>query len=67
MSEKKRKYAYWMQPSMVVDIEEMLPEANVRSKGEFVCKAVEFYIGYLRSQKNMNYLAPVLASSLHQK
>ena len=64
MSENKKKYAYWMQPSMVAEIEEMLPEANVRSKGEFVCKAVEFYIGYLRSQKNMNYLAPVLMSSI---
>ena len=64
MREKKQKYAYWMYPSMVSEIEKMVPEANVKSKGEFVCKAVDFYIGYLRSQKNLNYLSPVLASAI---
>ena len=64
MSEKKQKYAYWMRPSMVAEIEEMLPEANATSKGDFVCKAVEFYIGYLRQQKNINFLAPMLARAI---
>ena len=64
MSEKKQKYAYWMRPSMVAEIEEMLPAANVTSKGDFVCKAVEFYIGYLRQQKNINFLAPILAGAI---
>lgn len=64
MSEKKQKYAYWMRPSMVTEIEEMLPAANATSKGDFVCKAVEFYIGYLRQQKNINYLAPMLAGAI---
>lgn len=61
MKENKKKYAYWMRPSMVAEIEEMMPEANATSKGDFVCKAVDFYIGYLQQQKNINYLAPVLA------
>ena len=62
MSEKMQKYAYWMYPSMVREIEEMMPEANATSKTEFVRKAVEFYMGYLRQQKNINYLTPMLAS-----
>ena len=33
-------------------------------KGDFVCKAVDFYIGYLRQQKNINYLAPMLAGAI---
>ena len=49
---------------MVTEIEEMLPEANATSKGDFVCKAVEFYIGYLRQQKNINYLTPMLAGAI---
>ena len=61
MSEKMQKYAYWMYPSMVREIEEMMPEANATSKTEFVRMAVEFYIGYLRQQKNVNYLTPMLA------
>ena len=64
MTENKKKYAYWMRPSMVAEIEEMIPEANSKSKSDFVCKAVDFYIGYLRQQKNINYLAPVLAKSI---
>ena len=64
MSEKKQKYAYWMRPSMVAEIEEMMSAANATSKGDFVCKAVEFYIGYLRQQKNINYLAPMLAGAI---
>ena len=64
MSEKKQKYAYWMRPSMVAEIEEMLAAANATSKGDFVCKAIEFYIGYLRQQKNINYLAPMLAGAI---
>ena len=64
MTENKKKYAYWMRPSMVAEIEEMIPEANSKSKSDFVCKAVDFYIGYLRQQKNINYLAPVLARSI---
>ena len=64
MTENKKKYAYWMRPSMVAEIEEIMPDANATSKSDFVCKAVNFYIGYLRQQKNINYLAPVLAKSI---
>ena len=49
---------------MVAEIEEMLAAANATSKGDFVCKAIEFYIGYLRQQKNINYLAPMLAGAI---
>ena len=64
MSENKKKYAYWMRPSMVAEIEEIMSEANATSKSDFVCKAVDFYIGYLKQQKNVNYLAPVLTKSI---
>ncbi len=64
MTENKKKYAYWMRPSVVSEIEEMIPDANAKSKSDFVCKAVDFYIGYLKQQKNINYLAPILAKSI---
>ena len=64
MTENKKKYAYWMRPSMVAEIEEIMSEANAKSKSDFICKAVDFYIGYLRQQKNINYLAPILARSI---
>ena len=50
MKNKKQKYAYWMRPSLVAEMTEMLESANATSKSDFVCQAVEFYIGYLRQQ-----------------
>ncbi len=64
MSEKMQKYAYWMTPSMVAEITKMMPEANATSKTDFVRKAVAFYIGYIRQQKTINYLAPMLARAI---
>lgn len=64
MNENKKKYAFWMRPSMIAEIEEMLPEADVKSKSEFVCKAVETYIGLLRSKKCMDFLSPLLAGTI---
>ncbi len=64
MSENKKKYAYWMKPSMVEEMTEMLDDANATSKSDFVCQAVNFYIGYLHQQKCINYLSPILAQSI---
>lgn len=64
LNENKKKYAFWMRPSMIAEIEEMLPEADVKSKGEFVCKAVETYIGLLRSKKCIDFLSPLLAGAI---
>lgn len=67
MSENKKKYAYWMKPSMVEEMTEMLDTANATSKSDFVCQAVQFYIGYLHQQKCINYLSPILVRLLKVK
>ena len=64
MEDNKKKYAYWMKPSMVAEIEASLDLANVKSKGEFVCQAVDFYLGYLNHKKTVNYLSPLLLSAI---
>ena len=64
MDEKKKKQAFWMYPSMVEEIEEMMSEANVKSKSEFVCNAVDFYIGYLRQKKCVDFISPILAQTI---
>ena len=46
MSENKKKYAYWMKPSMVEEITEMLDTANATSKSDFVCQALIIYHQY---------------------
>ena len=67
MKDKKQKYAYWMRPSLVDEMTEMLESANATSKSDFVCQAVEFYIGYLRQQKNIDYLSPILAGVIRDE
>ena len=64
MSKNKKKYAYWMKPSMVEEMTEMLDTANATSKSDFVCQAVNFYIGYLHQQKCIDYLSPILAQTI---
>lgn len=64
MEDKKKKCAYWMRPSMVEEMEDMLHEANAASKSEFVCRAVEFYIAYLRQNKSLEFLSPLLAQTI---
>lgn len=33
-----------------------------KSRNDFINRAIEFYIGYLRSDGNVDYVAPILAS-----
>jgi len=67
LPESKKKYAYWMYPEMVADIESMLEAADATSKSDFVCRAVEFYIGYLRSRKNLDYISPLLSVAVRNE
>ena len=46
------------------EIRERLDEAHVRSLNAFVIKAIEFYLGYLKQGKNLNYISLILASSI---
>ena len=42
MSENKKKYAYWMKPSMVEEITEMLDDANATSKSDLSVRLFSF-------------------------
>ena len=46
------------------EIREKMDDAHVRSLNAFVLKAIDFYLGYLRQGKNLNYISPILASSI---
>lgn len=61
MEDKKQKYAYWLRPSLVMEVESMLEEANATSKSDFVTQAIKFYIGYLRQKKCVDFISPILA------
>jgi metal-responsive CopG/Arc/MetJ family transcriptional regulator len=60
--EKKERYPIWMRPDMVLEVDSMLKANDFRSRSEFVCKAVDFYIGYLSAKRSENYLLSTLVS-----
>jgi len=64
MSEKKEKFTYWLDPSLVDEMSNMLSEANATSKGEFVRQSIKFYIAYIRQNKSIDFLSPLLASTI---
>ena len=39
------------------EIREKMDDAHVRSLNAFVLKAIDFYLGYLRQGKNLNFIS----------
>ena len=63
---KEEKYTLTirMDDEIKQEIQERMDDAHVRSRNAFVLKAIDFYLGYLRQGKNLNYISPILASSI---
>lgn len=60
----KEKMAVYFQPETIKKIEQEYREDNCSSKTEFIEKAVKFYINYLRQQKEVNYLSPMITETV---
>ena len=59
--EKVRK-AFYMEEKLLGQVDALLPQADVRSRNEFVNRALRFYIGYLTSE---NYMLTTISSVMH--
>ena len=62
--DKKYTLTVRMDDKIRKEIEEKMDDTHVRSLNAFVLKAIDFYLGYLRQGKNLNYISPILASSI---
>ena len=62
--EKKQRFSYWQRPSQIQKMENAMPLSNCTSKSDFVCTAIDFYIGYLFQQESLDYLSPVINRSI---
>ena len=62
--EKKQRFSYWQRPSQVEKLEKVMSLSNCTSKSDFVCTAIDFYIGYLYQQESLDYLSPVINRSI---
>ena len=67
MKETKNKYAIYLYPSLVEEIDTLMKDANTSSRSEFISDAVRFYIGYLKQGKNVDYLAPIVAQTIKEE
>ena len=64
MSENMEKTAIRFDHELKSEIQNMLSEANATSMADFVRKATEFYIAYLRQKKIIDFIAPLLAQTI---
>ena len=62
--EKVRK-AFYIEEELLGQVDALLPQADVRSRNEFVNQALRFYIGYLTSEKIENYMLTTISSVMH--
>lgn len=62
--ETKIRVPLWVYPSTFEEIKNIYKADNCKSPSEFIEKAINFYIGYLKQEKNVNYLSPRITSSV---
>ena len=59
---KKRRFPLYMTAEQDAEVNEFVDNGYAKSQNDFINKAIEFYIGYLRNEKNIDYIAPILSS-----
>ena len=58
----KIKFPLWLYPETMEEVNCRFTEDNCGSRSEFIEKAIRFYIGFLRSDDNVSFLAPRINS-----
>ena len=61
---KKERFALWVYPETMEEVGYTYEDDNCKSKSEFIEKAMQFYLGYLKQERNINYLSPRITSSV---
>ena len=60
----KVKFALWVYPQTMKDVEVHFKSDNCKSQSEFIEKAIRFYIGYLYEEKSVNYISPMITETV---
>lgn len=60
----KTKFALWVYPQTLKDVENHYRFDNCRSQSEFIERAIKFYIGYLDEEKGVNYISPMITETV---
>ncbi len=62
--ENKEKFALWIRPQTMRDVDSHYKGDNCKSKSEFIEKAVKFYLGYLNEESNISYISPMITETV---
>ena len=67
MKEEKGRVrkGFYIDEDILVQVDSLLEQANVKSRNEFLNQALKFYIGYLTSEKIENYMLQTISSVMH--
>ena len=64
MFENKRKFALWLHPETLEQVDEVYQKDDCRSRSEFIEKAVRFYLGYLSAGNDSSLLPNAFLSNM---
>ena len=67
MSENKSRHTVWLSDAAWAEVEDHYHADNCSTKNEYIEKAIQFYSGYLNSERAGDYLPRVLADVLEGK
>ena len=65
--EKKERVGILMPPSQVAEIDALYPLHGHTSRSDFVCKAVEFYTGFLQQGSSEFYMRKTTLAFLEEQ
>ena len=60
----KRKFALWIREETMEKVEKLYRTENVKSRSEFIEKAINFYCGYLTASDGKEYFPQVIVATL---
>lgn len=61
----KIKFPFWVTPKTMETVKEMYKDDNCRSQSEFIEKAINAYIGYLRADNSPGMLPNYMVSTMN--
>lgn len=62
--QNKVKFPLWIYPQTLKNVEFHYKNDNCKSQSEFIEKAINFYIGYLNEEENINYISPMITETV---
>ena len=64
MFENKRKFALWLHPETLEQVESAYRKDDCQSRSEFIEKAIRFYLSYLSASDDRSLLPNTFLSSM---